>query len=68
MNAIEISTRVRQLIAQYGGIRPAARALKMDAGYLLRLKTGEKMNPGPAVLKKLGIVKLAIIQFHLRKP
>ena len=40
---------------RHGGLRAAARALKIDVGYLLCLKTGKKTNPSDAVLRKLKL-------------
>jgi hypothetical protein len=50
-----IPLRVQELIGQHGGLRPAARVLGMTPQYLLRLQNGEKDNPSPAILKKLGL-------------
>lgn len=52
---ITIPERIAQFEKQYGGFRPAARALRIDVGYLWRLKTGDKTNPSDAVLKKLSL-------------
>ncbi len=49
--------RVRQIIAEHGSLRAAARALQMDNSYLQRLETGEKTNPSQYILLKLGLVK-----------
>jgi len=40
---------------RHGGLRAAARALKIDVAYLQRLKTGEKCNPSDDVLRKLKL-------------
>ena len=50
--------RIKELITEHGGLRQAARHLKCDPSYLLRLYDGEKTNPGEAVLKKLGLKKV----------
>lgn len=55
-----LSGRVRMLEAQYGGLRAAARATGIDAGYLKRLRDGEKTNPSDATLAKLGLKKEVI--------
>lgn len=50
-----LSGRVRMLETQHGGLRAAARATGIDAGYLKRLRDGEKTNPSAATLAKLGL-------------
>ena len=52
--------RVYTLETQYGGLRSAARATGVDAGYLKRLRDGEKTNPSAATLAKLGLRKEVI--------
>lgn len=53
---------IESRIKKHGGIRPAARALKMDPAYLLRLMTGEKTNPGRVTLAKLGLFRVETYQ------
>lgn len=48
---------VRQLCDEHGGLRAAARALKISAPYLSRIVNGKKVHPSDEVLKKLGIRK-----------
>ncbi len=55
---ISLGARVRELELQYKGIRAAARALSCDAAYLLRLRNGDKCNPGSDMLRKLGIKRV----------
>lgn len=50
-----IHDRIAALEQVYGGLRPMARALSIDAAYLSRLKSGAKSNPTPKILKKLGL-------------
>lgn len=50
----EIESRIRR----HGSLRAAARAMKMDPSYLLRLMTGEKVNPSRATLAKLGLLRV----------
>ena len=54
---VTLSSRVRYLEKQYGGLRAAATALGIDPAYLYRLKSGEKDNPSDAMLGKLGLVR-----------
>ena len=53
-----LQTHATALIDLHGGLRPAARALRIDAAYLCRLSRGDKISPGPAVLKRLGLVRV----------
>ena len=53
-----IAERIKELVAEHGGVRQAARYLKCDPSYLLRLHDGEKTNPGEALLKNLGLKKV----------
>lgn len=53
----EISNKIDLLINKYGGLRKAARVLNIDPGYLSRLRSGKKKNPGKNILRKLGLEK-----------
>jgi hypothetical protein len=55
---MSLQERITELAQQHGSLRAAARVLQMDSGYLLRLSTGEKVEPGPAILRKLGLRKV----------
>lgn len=48
---------VARLVKQHGGLRLAAKAIKVDVAYLSRLRSGEKGNPGDDVMRKLGLEK-----------
>jgi len=50
--------RVEAICEHFGGVRAAGRALKINYAYLSRLKNGEKSNPTPRVLRKLGLQKV----------
>lgn len=50
-----VRQRVSELVVQHGGLRPAARALRMTPQYLYRLGNGEKKNASAAMLRKLGL-------------
>jgi transcriptional regulator with XRE-family HTH domain len=53
-----ISQRIDELVVRHGSLRAVARVLRMDAGYLSRLRSGEKENPDKGTLKKLGLKKI----------
>lgn len=50
-----LSSRIAELTEQHGSLRAAARSLDFDPGYLARLQSGEKCNPSPALLERLGL-------------
>jgi hypothetical protein len=49
-----IARRIKALIALHGGLRKAARATGLDAGYLSHASRGAR-NPGPKLLQALGL-------------
>lgn len=53
--------RIAALEKRHGSLRAAARVLKIDHGYLCRMKAGAKLNPSDAVLRKLGLRRM--VQF-----
>jgi hypothetical protein len=48
------------LVERHGGVRAAARVIKVNYAYLSRLRSGEKTNPTDAVLRKLGLRKIVV--------
>lgn len=50
-----LQRRIDELIEKHGGLVAAARVLQVDAGYLSRLRSGEKKDPGYAVLRRMGL-------------
>lgn len=52
---ISLTYRIRELIQEHGGLRPAARALQVDPGYLSRLLDGKRTEPSAALLKRMGL-------------
>lgn len=63
---MDIKTAVKAIVTKHGGVRPAARAIGINYAYLSRLQTGEKANPTPAVLRKLGLRK--VVSYETIKP
>ena len=53
-NSVTLRERVLWLCQRYGGLRPASRVLQMDAGYLGRIRDGEK-QPSDKTLRKMGL-------------
>jgi len=56
--SVKLGDRVRELEAECGSLREAARRTGFDAGYLLRLRDGEKTNPSAESLKRLGLERV----------
>lgn len=53
-------------IACFKSLRHAAKAMKIDPGYLSRLSTGAKANPSAETLRKLGIEE--IVKYLPKEP
>ncbi|WP_414616988.1 hypothetical protein [Stenotrophomonas muris] len=51
----------------HGSLRAASKDLGIDAGYLSRLASGEKENPGDYVLERLGLEKKVVYVNTTRK-
>jgi len=43
------------LVPQHGSLRAVARVLDVDPGYLSRLKSGDKGDPGEALLRRMKL-------------
>ncbi len=54
---------ISAVIAQHSGVRPAARVLDIDAGYLSRLRDGKKVNPSNRLLRRLGLRKIVTVRY-----
>ena len=61
-NLVDLETAVKKLVQAHGGVRSAARALGLDCGYLSRLQSGQKSNPTPEVLRKLGLKRVVFYE------
>ena len=55
MTTITLRERIDELIAQHGTLRATARVLMTDCGYLHRLRSGEKTEPGDPLLRRMGL-------------
>ena len=53
----ELTKKIKRKVRQYGSLRAAARALKINHSYLWKLQYGHNNNPSYKVLKKLGLIK-----------
>ena len=50
-----LQVRIAELIKQHGSLRAAARVLECDAGYLSRLRSGEKDTPEDWLLRRMKL-------------
>ena len=62
---MSIADRIAQLIAQHGSLRAVSRVTEIDAGYLSRLASGEKVNPSKDKLRRLGLRR--VVGYELLK-
>ena len=53
-----LSHCIAKLATKHGGLRAAARAAGLDAGYLSRLRSGQKEQPSDLVLAALGLERV----------
>lgn len=60
-----LSERIDQLTKRHGSLRAAARVTGIDPGYLHRLREGNKTEPGPKTLRRLGLrVKQKLVVYE----
>lgn len=57
MKKVTIEQRLKQLELEYGGVRSACRALGIDPGYWVRLRSGKKYSPSDCLLQKIGLCR-----------
>ena len=60
--AVTLQDRIDELVAQHGSLRAVARVTEIDAGYLSRLRTGEKVNPEKDKLRRLGLRRVVTFE------
>ena len=58
MADLTLRIRVAELIEQHGSLRAAARVLECDHGYLSRLASGDKDDPGPILLRRMKLRRI----------
>ena len=52
---VTLPQRISELVDTHESLRAAARVLEIDPGYLSRLASGEKCEPGTTLLRRLGL-------------
>lgn len=52
-----VGEAVRLKVEQHGSLRAAAKVLGVSAPYLCRFRHGQKRNPSPKLLRRLGLVR-----------
>ncbi len=57
-----IRRKIKEVVKAQGGLRPAARHLKIKRSYLGELRDGTKINPGDLCLRKLGLRRVTYIE------
>ena len=62
-----LQDRIDELVAQHGSLRAVARVTEIDAGYLSRLRTGEKVNPEKDKLRRMGLRRVVTFE-RLKTP
>ena len=50
-----LQDRIAELIEQHGSLRAAASVLECDPGYLSRLQSGEKDDPGDQLVRRMKL-------------
>lgn len=65
MREMTIQEAIALEVEVYGSLRAAAKELGIDVGYLSRLASGEKENPGDYVLEQLRLQKKVV---YVRPP
>ena len=57
-----IRRKIKEAVKAHGGLRPAARYLKIKRSYLGSLLDGTRKNPGDSYLRKLGLRRITYIE------
>lgn len=60
-----LAERIDQLVERHGSLRALARVMGCSPPYICRLRSGVTKNPGPAVLRKLGLRR--VVHYELLK-
>lgn len=58
----ELRNAINAAVQQHGSLNKAARVLKVNVGYLSRLRSGEDNNPNKKLQKRLGVRRLIVYE------
>ena len=67
MEYVTLEEHLNQLVERHGSIRAVGRVTGVDYSYLSRLLGGERSEPGPDVLQKLGLKRHVIYSMRKRR-
>ena len=65
---MDLAHCIDKLTKKHGSLRAAARAAGLDAGYLSRLRSGDKEQPSDAVLAALGLERVVSYRMSRTPP
>lgn len=65
---MELATCIDKLAKKHGSLRAAARAAGLDAGYLSRLRSGDKEQPSDRTLEALGLERVVSYRMSRQPP
>lgn len=57
-----LAERIDELVTQHGSLRAMAQVMECSPSYICRLRAGVTANPGPAVLRKLGLRRVVVYE------
>jgi hypothetical protein len=57
-----IRRKIKEVVKEQGGVRAAARHLKVKHSYLASILDGTRNNPGDWYLRKLGLRRVTYIE------
>lgn len=57
-----VQERAKAAVEQHGGVRPAARALRISAGVLSLLADGKRKSASPRTLRALGLKRVQRVE------
>jgi hypothetical protein len=57
-----IRRKIREQIKKFGNVHAASKRLGINPKYMYSMNRGEKVNPGDAILRKLGLRRVTYIE------
>lgn len=62
--AVTLAKRVDELVEKHGSLRNAAKVLGTDAGYLSRIRSGQKTGASAQLLRRMGLRKVVTYEYR----